>query len=136
MGSDIIFLGGKMNFNFFDFDFLEDLYSFNRPVKDMHPYRLIKKENNLTIILNTLGISPEDLKIEIKAGEIENRQVLSVNGKTHDDILDQDCEVNMQFYISQSIEDIKWKNKNGFTYLELYSKEPAKPNVKISKILD
>jgi HSP20 family molecular chaperone IbpA len=118
----------------FDFDFLSNFYSFNRPIKDMYPYRIVKKDDKIIIVLNTLGVSEEDINVDIEAGDIPNRQILKVGGKTHDEIADMDYDINMKFAISKEIDKIDWGNLNGVTYLYIYFKEPTKPNVKINKL--
>ena len=112
------------------FDFMNDDYFFNRPVKDMTPYKVIKKDGKTIVVLNTLGISPDDIKVQVEAGELST-QILHVSGKTRNDLCGKDYDINMKLAIRKPIKKIEWESKDGLTYLTLIFTEPEKPSVSI-----
>lgn len=117
-----------------DFDFLSDYYFFNRPVKDMSPYKIVEKDDKATIVLNTLGISPEDIEIEVVGEDGKPySQYLKVSGKTKDELSDKEYNINMKFSIRKAVKAIDWESRNGLTYLHVKFLEPEKPKVLITR---
>ena len=101
------------------FDFNRGLYNFNRVEKDMKPYNFISVDEN-TIILthNVLGIDKKDLKVSIE--NKNNKQTLTIKGRTEDKITKQVYDVNSQFDIKrQDIENIECKAENGLLYVTI-----------------
>lgn len=113
-------------------DFLNDDYFFNRPVKDMTPYKIVRNEDKTILILNTLGISPDDIEVEVTPGDsLYTSQYLHVSGKTKDELSDKEYNINMKFTMKKPVKKIEWESRNGLTYLSLIFVEPEKPSVSI-----
>jgi len=112
-------------------DFLNDDYFFNRPVKDMVPYKVVQNKDKTVLILNTLGISPEDIEIEVEAGNDYASNILHISGNTKDELSDREYNINMRFIIKKPIKKIEWESRNGLTYLTLIFVEPETPSVSI-----
>lgn len=117
----------------FNFDFLLDDYFFSRPVKDMTPYKVIEKNGGLTIILNTLGISSEDIEVEAESANTNGNQYLKISGKTKDDITEKEYSINIKFSVSKLMKSIDWESKNGLTYLYVSFVDPVKQLVSINR---
>lgn len=117
----------------FNFDFLLDDYFFNRPVKDMTPYKMVEKEGKLVIILNTLGISPKDIDVEVEDGT--NIQFLKISGKTKNQMSDKEYSINMTFSVKKPMESVNWQSEDGLTYLEVKFLEPIKSKVLVNNKL-
>jgi HSP20 family molecular chaperone IbpA len=121
--------------NFFD-DFERDFAklfklsfsNFNRPVKDMQPYKLIKTENGYILILNTLGVSKNDLSVKIGKEKGDPYAHLRVSGKTVMEKfqLENNVDLSIRLIIDEEIEDVVYEVKDGLTvvYLKLKKKEP------------
>jgi len=97
----------------------------------MSPYKIVQNGDNTTLILNTLGISPDDLEVEVVAGDQYFPQYLSVKGKTKDELSDREYNTSMKFSVKKPINKIEWESRNGMTYLNLFFIEPEKPSVAI-----
>lgn len=102
------------------FDFHLPSYFFNRPVKDMLPYRFYEEEGKTIIVLNTLGISPDDIVISVESKPAS--KLIKIKGSTRDDVTKTDYNVNMNFECYSEITNIDWESKNGLTYLYVYYK--------------
>jgi len=121
--------------NFFD-DFENDFArlfklsfsNFNRPVKDMQPYKLIRTENGYILILNTLGISKNDLSVKIANEKGDPYPHLRVTGKTVMEKfkLENNVDLAIRLIIDEQIDDVVYEVKDGLTvvYLKLKKKEP------------
>lgn len=113
-------------------DFLNDDYFFNRPVKDMTPYKIVQNEGKTILILNTLGISPDDIEVEVTPGDsFYASQYLHISGKTKDELSDKEYNISMKFTIKKPVKKIEWESRNGLTYLSLIFVEPEEPSVSI-----
>jgi HSP20 family molecular chaperone IbpA len=102
--------------------------NFNRPVKDMQPYKLMKSEKGYAVILNTLGIAREDLEVKVAHNKGEPFPTLFVKGKTLMGKLNFENTVDLAIRLNtdERIEDVMYEVKDGLTivYLKLEEKEP------------
>lgn len=115
------------------FDFLFDNYFFNRcGIYDMHPYRAVEKDGKLVVILNTLGIDPQDIHIEPETGDSYFPQYLKISGKTMNPITEEEHSINMRLGVRKEVSSVDWENKDGLTYMEIRFAEPIKPKISIS----
>lgn len=78
----------------------------------------------------TVGISAEDVKVEIKDDSI------IVTGETEfdGDKYTQHFELPIVSDVMANIKDIKYKSLNGLTYIYLYLDKPTKKKINIQKI--
>lgn len=101
--------------------------NFNRPVKDMQPYRLTRTENGLIFTINTLGIDKEDIVVQIKTQKGDPYRQLHVKGTTKMEKInfENNVELAIRLGFEDEIEDVLYEVKNGLTvvYLKL-RKEP------------
>jgi len=100
-----------------------DTNQFTRPVKDMQPYNLFKKENEYIVVANTLGLAKEDVKIQLKKGNPRTAQQLQISGETKIDEINWNNKVNLviDLLFEEEIVGISYTVKNGLTivYIEL-----------------
>jgi HSP20 family molecular chaperone IbpA len=115
----------------FIFDFDQRYYKFGRTIKDMYPYEVIRKDNSSIVIHNVVGISPKDIKVSV---EKENKvDYLVITGATKNEITSENYSVSSRFQIdSDEISNIDWFLKDGLLYIEVFFKEPQKPDIKIN----
>jgi len=118
-------------FDFFNFD--RPSYIFNRVTKDMTPTYMIEKDGKVFVLLNALGISKEDIQVEVKSTDNQNVQHLVVTGKTHNDVFNKDYTVNMTFVSWKPMRTVEWDAKDGLVTIVVEYDEPAKPSVKITR---
>jgi len=112
--------------------------NFNRPVKDMQPYKLIKNENGYILILNTLGISKTDISVKISTERGDPYPYLRISGKTKMEKfeLENTVDLSIRLIIEQEIEDVAFEVKDGLTIVYLKLKKES-PEVKLeAKYLD
>ena len=129
-------MSNLMNLIFNPFDWDKGFYNFNRDEKDMHPYSIVNRENEITIIHNVLGINKEDLKLSKK---VENHNTfIVIEGKTKDDITGKEYSINSRFSIDDSQLDMskaKSTTKNGLLYITIpYNKAKEEEEESIIKI--
>jgi HSP20 family molecular chaperone IbpA len=118
-------------FDFFNFD--RPSYIFNRVTKDMTPTYMIEKDGKVFVLLNALGISKEDIQVEVKSTDNQNVQHLVVTGKTHNDVFNKDYTINMTFVSWKPMRTVEWDAKDGLVTIVVEYDEPAKPSVKITR---
>ena len=117
-----LFLPRAPLFDAFDdlFDFDRDFYRFNRDEKDMHPYDIINKENEIIITHNVLGIAKEDLNISVKT--IKNKNYIVISGTTKDKITDKSYTINSRFEYNPNEIDVSKATSeliNGILYITI-----------------
>lgn len=117
-----LFLQRAPLFDAFDdlFDFDRDFYRFNRDEKDMHPYDIINKENEIIITHNVLGIAKEDLNISVKT--IKNKNYIVISGTTKDKITDKSYTINSRFEYNPNEIDVSKATSeliNGILYITI-----------------
>lgn len=105
--------------------------NWSRPVIESQGYNIRRTEKGYTIIVNTLGISGDDLEIKL-----ENK-VLSLSGKTEINELSFTNKVNYSWtteYMKEPIKEIKWESKNGLTLIYVETERKKEPEIKIKRI--
>lgn len=112
------------------FDVVEN--NFRRPVKDMRPSQVIQTKEGYRIITNTLGIREDDITVDLS-----HDYILSIKGETE---LEHgfNNKVNLKFdlrTIGNAIKEIKYKSRDGLTYIDIILTEPAS-KVKITRAKD
>lgn len=110
--------------------FDDDFYFFRRPMLERKGWYSTEKDGKLVLLLNVLGVSKEDISIEVNSAP-NNKQYLNVSGSTKNEFFDKDFSVKMQFLIEEPMKDISWDVKNGFLTVEITFQEPVKPSVNI-----
>lgn len=119
----------KLMLNDFLADFDKDFYRFNRPTKDMKPYRIVENNNKVYIVINAVGIKKEDIKITLE--KLNGVNYLVVNGESKNEVLNTSYSINLRFIINpESIENIEWYVQNGLLYIECFTKQ-VKTNINI-----
>lgn len=111
-----------------DFDLLFN--RFTRPVKDMSPYKVIRDTDKITIVVNTLGLSKDDVKVDFDADKI-----LTIKGETSLDDITFNNIVNIGLSLAslkQEIASIDYTVKDGLTYVNVNLKEREKPAIPIN----
>jgi HSP20 family molecular chaperone IbpA len=102
--------------------------TFNRPVKDMQPYRYIKKDNGFIFVVNTLGIKREDIIVQITNEQGDPYKQLRVQGKTEMERINFENSVDLaiRLKIEEEIEEIAYEVNNGLTIIYLKIKKVPK----------
>jgi HSP20 family molecular chaperone IbpA len=111
--------------------------TFNRPVKDMQPYKWYKKDNGLVFVINTLGISKKDVSVQINTERGDPYRYLHVKGQTKMEKIDFEntVELAIRLIMDDEIEDVSYDVRDGLTivYLKL-KKESKEPLLKAKAI--
>jgi HSP20 family molecular chaperone IbpA len=120
--------------NFFKLSFS----NFNRPVKDMQPFQYQKTESGFAIAINTLGISKNDISVEVKTKKGDPYRYLHVSGKTKMEKFNFENNVNMaiRLLIDEEIEEVVYEVKDGLTIVYLKLKSESLPELKARLIQD
>lgn len=113
--------------NFFDNYF----YSFNRPMYERSGWMAVEKDGRVTIVVNALGVSPEDINITVENSETASNQILVLGGKTHNSILDKDFSISMKWNLYKGVREVVKSFDNGLVVLEVEFETPVKPSVLI-----
>jgi len=125
------------------FDEFENLFkltfsNFNRPVKDMQPYRYQKTENGYIFVINTLGIGKNDVSVEITSQKGDPYRSLRVSGKTKMEKINFENNVDLAIRLitDEEIEDVAYEVKDGLTIIYLKVKKNILPELKAKFIED
>lgn len=87
------------------FDWDKTLYKFNRAEKDMNPYSIVNKKDEVIIVHNILGIDKKDLKLQVK---VENhKRYLIIEGRTKDEITEKEYSISSSFEVDDRNLDMK-----------------------------
>lgn len=114
--------------NFFD-DF-ERIFArmdniFNRPVKDQKPFTVYQSDKGYIVVCNTLGISRNDLKINVSKELGNPYPVLSITGETKIEKIDFSNNVNLRIRLmmDDEIESVSYETRDGLTLVYLKMKQ-------------
>lgn len=121
------------------YDFLDNFFGFGKPLdlvyntgntKDMNPAYWSKTDTGYKATCRTVGIAPDDVKVEI--GEYN----IIVSGKTEYEGVEYNTSYKLPISkeIMGDIKNIDYKTLNGLTYIYLYVETPEKKEIKINKI--
>jgi HSP20 family molecular chaperone IbpA len=117
---------------FYDLFFDKGFADVNRVIKDNHPYQIINGENKDTIIINALGVSEDNIKIDIKSEG--DRAYLQIDGNTHNEITNEDYSFKNRFSINKlKVKEVKYYSKDGLLYIDVIYKETPIVEIPISK---
>ena len=98
--------------------------------KDMSPINWTKTESGYKSVCRTVGINPDDLKIDVVTNGIK------ISGKTKYD--DEEYSLSYEAPIAKSImaniEKVEYKSLNGLTYIYITLKETVENKIKAVKI--
>jgi HSP20 family molecular chaperone IbpA len=123
--------------NFFDFE--DEFLGFGKPrklifnsiVKDMLPSYWSKKDDKTYLCtVKTLGINPEDVKVEETEYGIKVSGASEVEGYKYD----TSFELPIAESIMNEIDKIQVTSKNGLTFITLKLNRPEKKKIKIETI--
>ena len=121
------------------YEFLDDFFGFGKPydliyntgkTKDMNPAYWSKTEEGYKATCRTVGISAEDVKVEV------NDYTILICGETEYEGIKYNTSYKLPIAkeIMGDIEKIEYKTLNGITYIYLFVKTPEKKQIKINKI--
>lgn len=114
-------------------DFLNDSYTFSRPLSNKVCAYKRDYEDKITIIQEAYGVSEDNISVEVV--KEYGAAFLKVKGSTKNDVLNATFEFSNSFRIDpDTIKEINYKSKDGLLYIDLVKKEPEKPSIKISKV--
>lgn len=112
-------------------DFLKQFYSYRRPFQEVEGYFVRGNEDgSSTVFINALGVDPKDVSVEVRS-EYPNTQILSVTGKTKDDVWDEEFSVNVSLYVRKPIRKVIKTFRAGLITLKVEYDNPTQPNVEI-----
>ena len=116
--------------NFFnDFDDVTNLI-FNNYTLDQHPVSWKKTDKGYKAICRTVGISPDDVSIEI----LNNGIRLSGETIVDDETYNVSYNIPISSKIMSNVEGITYEVKNGLTYIYLNVKTDEVKQIPISRI--
>ena len=105
----------------------KDVFKFESPIARVYETYPIK-DNTVLLTLNLLGVSPEDIKIEIKANA-RGYQTLYINAVTENKIINKKYKYTNEFTVGSTrreVESFDWEAKDGILYIVLKYKELEK----------
>lgn len=112
---------------FLDFDLYFDrpFYRFQRNLKDIYPYEIVKEDGQSIIVHNVVGLGKEDINIKLERdGEYD---YLVISGEKKNEITNKIYKVDSRFVINLKRLDkkgIEWEVKDGLLYVYINYKKP------------
>ena len=105
---------------FLDFDLFFDrpFYRFQRELKDMYPYEVVKKDNQVILVHNVVGLGKNDINIKLERDE--RYDYLVISGEKKNEITNKIDKVDSRFKINLKQLDkdgIEWKVEDGLLYI-------------------
>lgn len=102
----------------FPFNWDKDSYVFNRKEKDMHPYSIYNRDNEIIIVHNVLGIAKEDLKLHTETSK--GTTYLIIEGSTKDSITGKEYTIQSKFALDTTqieLSSARSTLNNGLLYI-------------------
>lgn len=112
---------------FLDFDLYFDrpFYRFQRNLKDIYPYEIVKEDGQSIIVHNVVGLGKEDINIKLERdGEYD---YLVISGEKKNETTNKIYKVDSRFVINLKRLDkkgIEWEVKDGLLYVYINYKKP------------
>lgn len=121
-----------MTYTSFTNDFLKQFYGYTRPFHEVEGYHVKEeKDGSNTAFINALGVDPADISISVKS-EYPRTQVLSITGKTKNELWGEEFSVNLSFYVRKPpIKKITKSFRSGLLILKLEYDKPVQSEVLI-----
>lgn len=118
----------------FDFDLYFDrpFYRFQRDLKDIYPYEVVRKDNQVIIVHNVVGLSRNDINIKLERDD--RFDYLIISGEKKNEITNKIDKVDSRFKINLKQLDkdgIEWKVEDGLLYIYITYQKPKQPEVNI-----
>ena len=119
---------------FLDFDLFFDrpFYRFQRDLKDIYPYEVVRKDNQIILVHNVVGLGRNDINIKLERDE--RYDYLVISGEKKNDITNKIDKVDSRFKINLKQLDkdgIEWKVEDGLLYIYITYQKPKQPEVNI-----
>lgn len=105
----------------------KDSFKFNSPISRVYETYPIN-ENTILLTLNLLGISPEDINVNVK-NSASGLQVLTVNATTENKVINKKYTYSNEFTVGSTrreLDSYEWETKDGILYIALKYKELSK----------
>lgn len=118
----------------FDFDLYFDrpFYRFQRELKDIYPYEVIKKDNQIILVHNVVGLGKNDINIKLERDE--RYDYLVISGEKKNEITNKIDKVDSRFKINLKQLDkdgIEWRVEDGLLYIYITYQKPKQSEVNI-----
>ncbi len=118
----------------FDFDLYFDrpFYRFQRELKDIYPYEVVRKDNQIILVHNVVGLGRNDINIKLERDE--RYDYLVISGEKKNEITNKIDKVDSRFKINLKQLDkdgIEWKVEDGLLYIYITYQKPKQPEVNI-----
>ncbi len=118
----------------FDFDLYFDrpFYRFQRELKDIYPYEVVRKDNQIILVHNVVGLGRNDINIKLERDE--RYDYLVISGEKKNDITNKIDKVDSRFKINLKQLDkdgIEWKVEDGLLYIYITYQKPKQLEVNI-----
>jgi HSP20 family molecular chaperone IbpA len=112
--------------------------NFNRPVKDMQPYKYIATENGFIFVINTLGINKSDLQVSLANEKGDPYPTLRIKGKTMMEKVkfENTVDLALRLVIEEKVEEVAYEVKDGLTIIYLRLKKSEPENKIEAKLVD
>lgn len=119
---------------FLDFDLFFDrsFYRFQRDLKDMYPYEVVRKDNQVIIVHNVVGLSRNDINIKLERDG--RNDYLVISGEKKNEITNKIDKVDSRFKINLKQLDkdgIEWKVEDGLLYIYIIYQKPKQSEINI-----
>jgi len=112
-------------------DFLKQFYSYRRPFHEVEGYSVKHQDDGTDLIfINALGVDPQDVTVEVRS-EYPKSQILTVTGKTKNELWEEEFSVNLSFYVRKPIKKIAKSFRSGLISLKVEYDKPVQPDVEI-----
>ena len=118
----------------FDFDLYFDrpFYRFQRELKDIYPYEVIKKDNQIILVHNVVGLGKNDINIKLERDE--RYDYLVISGEKKNEITNKIDKVDSRFKINLKQLDkdgIEWRVEDGLLYIYITYQKPKQSEINI-----
>lgn len=117
------------NFDGFFKDFDEIIKSWNRPITEIKGWKAIPNENGYLVVANTVGVSKDNIKIEL------SKNVLTLSGYTEVKDISFTNSVNYKWDVSEfskEILGIEYEVVDGLTYIQILTEKEKEKEILIS----
>ena len=98
----------------------------------MYPYEVVRKDNQVIIVHNVVGLSRNDINIKLERDG--RNDYLVISGEKKNNITNKIDKVDSRFKINLKQLDkdgIEWKVEDGLLYIYITYQKPKQPEINI-----
>ena len=119
-------------YSYSGFPFERGLVRFNRVSQEVKGLSSKENDDNTgTVIINALGVNPDDIELNYQYGDVRDSVLFTVKGESKIDGVEKPYSLEYNFPVFRPVNKVSKKFVNGLVILTLYFNKPSQPEIEV-----